>query len=220
MRPDMKVVSGRGLYILALAILSAPSVAFAQTEVVPPSATENTYEPSGLFLHARTSGHGMAFDGPGDAEGLGLGLRAGYGVSDRFTLYLGVEGAGLDGGRGLDGLGTDEKYGVLYIELGSRFHFRPGQQLEPYADVALAVVGLGYDGVESYAGTDVTYGGAGVSLGAGLLYFLSPKFALDTGLAFMPGSLMEREAGRNNEDVDIALTSARIHVGLSVYPFR
>ena len=216
----MKVVFGRGLYILALAILAAPSVAFAQTEVVPPSATENTYETSGLFLHARTSGHGMAFDGPGDAEGLGLGLRAGYGVSDRFTLYLGVEGAGLDGGSGFEGLGADEKYGVLYIELGSRLHFRSGHQLKPYADVALAVVGLGYDGVESYAGNDVTYGGAGVSLGAGLLYFLSPKFALDTGLAFMPGSLMEREVGRNNEDVDIALTSARIHVGLSVYPFR
>jgi hypothetical protein len=74
--------------------------------------------------------------------------------------------------------------------------------------------------VESDAGNDVTYGGAGVSLGAGLLYFLSPTFALDTGLAFTPGSLMEREVGRTSEDVDIALTSARIHVGLSVYPFR
>lgn len=102
----------------------------------------------------------MAFDGPGDAEGGGLGLRAGYGVSDRFTLYLGVEGAGLDGGRGFEGLGDDEEYSVLYIELGSRFHFRPGQQLEPYADVAFAVVGLGYDGAGSYAGNDVTYGGA------------------------------------------------------------
>jgi hypothetical protein len=126
MRPDRKAVFGRGLYVLALAILAAPSVAFAQTDVVPPSATENTYEATGLFLHARTSGHGMAFDGPGDAEGLGLGLRAGYGVSNRFTLYLGVEGAGLNGGGGFDGLGADEKSGVLYIELGSRFHFRSG----------------------------------------------------------------------------------------------
>jgi hypothetical protein len=162
----------------------------------------------------------MAFDGPGDAEGVGLGLRTGYGVSDRFTLYLGVEGAGLDAGGGFEGPGAGEQYGVLYIELGSRFHFRSGQQLKPYADVALAVVGLGYDGAESYAGNDVTYGGAGVSLGAGLLCFLSPKFALDTGLAFTPGGLVEREIGRNREDVDIALTSARIHVGLSVYPFR
>jgi hypothetical protein len=220
MRAHMKAVFGRGLYLLALAILGVPSVAFAQTDVVPPSATENTYETSGLFLHVRTSGHGMAFDGPGDAEGIGLGLRAGYGVSDRFTLYLGVEGAGLDGGGGFEGLGGDEEYGVLYIELGSRVHFRSEQQLKPYGDVALAVVGLGYDGVESYAGNDVTYGGAGVSLGTGLLYFLSPKFALDTGLAFTPGSLMERKVGRIREDVDIALTSARLHVGVSVYPFR
>jgi hypothetical protein len=220
MKPDRKAVFGSSLYVLALAILAAPSVSFAQTGVVPPSATENTYETNGLFLHARTSGHGMALDGPGDAEGLGLGLRAGYGVSNRFTLYLDVEGAGLNGGGGFEGLGADEKYGMLYIELGSRFHFRSEQQLKPYGDVALAVVGLGYEGAESDAGNDVTYGGAGVSLGAGLLYFLSPKFALDTGLAFTPGSLMEREVGRNSEDVDIALTSARIHVGVSVYPFR
>jgi hypothetical protein len=46
------------------------------------------------------------------------------------------------------------------------------------------------------------------------------KFALDTGLAVTPGSPMERKVGRNREDVDIPLTSARIHVGLSVYPFR
>jgi hypothetical protein len=216
----MNAVFGRGLCLLALATLAAPSVAFAQTDAAPPSATESAYGTSGLFLHARTSGHGMGFDGPDDAEGVGLGLRAGYGISDRFTLYLGVEGAGLDGGSGFEGLGTDEKSGVLYIELGSRLHFRSDQRLKPYADVALAVVGLGYDGAESYAGTDVTYGGAGVSLGAGLLYFLSPRFALDTGLAFTPGSLMEREVGRTREEVDIALTSARIHVGLSVYPFR
>ena len=216
----MKAALSRCLCLLALVTLAVPSASFAQTDAAPPSATEGTYITSGFFVHARTSGHGMAFDGPGDAEGVGLGLRAGYGVSDRFTLYLGVEGAGLDGGRGFEGLGDDEKYGAVYIELGSRFHFRPGQRLEPYADVALAVVGLGYDGTGSDAGKDVTYGGAGVSLGAGLLYFLSPKFALDTGLAFTPGSLMEREVGRNSEDVDIALTGARIHVGLSVYPFR
>ena len=122
----MKAALSRCLCLLALVTLAVPSVSFAQTDAAPPSATEGTYITSGFFVHARTSGHGMAFDGPGDAEGVGLGLRAGYGVSDRFTLYLGVEGAGLDGGRGFEGLGDDEKYGVLYIKLGSGFHFRPG----------------------------------------------------------------------------------------------
>lgn len=204
---------------LLLLLLAAPAAAYAQAP--PPSAALPASHTDGLFLHARTGGHGIAYeDGIDDADGGGLGLRVGYGFNDRFTLYLGVEGAGLTGSRGFDGLGSDEEYGIAYVELGSRFHFRPGRKLVPYADAAISVIGLGYDGTGGYDGNDVTYGGAGVSLGGGVLYFLSPTLALDGGLAFTPGSLLEQHVGGQTEDVDIKLTGARIHVGLTFYPFR
>jgi hypothetical protein len=169
----MQSVFGRGLCLLALAIRAAPSGTFSQTDLAPPSATEDTYETSGLVLHVRTSGHGVAFDGPDDAEG---GDRPACRLrGDRPVHSVPGRRRGRAGRRTRRwGLGDDEKYGVLYIKLGSRFHFRPGQQLEAYADVALAGVGLGYDETGRYAGNDVTYGGAGVSLGAGPLYVLSP----------------------------------------------
>ncbi len=162
----------------------------------------------------------MAFDGVGDADGGGIGLRAGYGFSNRFTLYLGIDGAGMNGGNGFLGHESDDDYGMVYVELGGRFHFRSGRKLVPYADAALSVIGLGYEGSGAFDNIDIAYGGAGLSLGGGALYFLSPTVALDAGMVFTPGSLMEREVDGDWEDADIKLTGARIHFGLSFYPFR
>ena len=142
------------------------------------------------------------------------------GFSNRFTIYLGFEGASLDGGQGFEGLADDDEYDLAFVEFGGRYHFRPAHRLMPYADVALAVLGLGYDSSGSSQRDDVTYGGAGISMGGGLLCFVSPRIALDAGMAFTPGALMERNAGSHAEDVDVKLTGARIHVGISVYPFR
>ncbi len=210
-------ITSRIQYLFILLFLASPVAVQAQDAPVAPAIQSHT---SGLFLHARTGGHGMAFDGPADAEGGGLGLRVGYGFSDRFTVYLGVEGAGFDGGRGFEGLGEDEEYGAVYVELGSRYHFRRGKRLVPYADAALAVVGLGYNGTGPFAGEDVTYGGAGLSMGGGVLYFFTPKIALDSGIAFTPGSLREQSIDGTRNDVNIGMAGARIHVGISFYPFR
>ena len=203
-----------------LLLLIAPTAAYAQMVDDPAPIVRDASSTDGLFLHARLGGHGIAYENAGDAEGGGLGLRAGYGFSDRFTLYLGIEGAGVKGGRGFEGLEANDDYGLVYLELGSRFHFRRGRQLVPYADLAVSVIGVGYEGTGSYAQDDITYGGAGLSLGGGVLYFLSETIALDGGLSFTPGSLMEVDIDGRTEDVDIALTGARLHVGITLYPFR
>lgn len=194
---------------LILLLAAVPLSARAQ------SAASNT---DGLFLHVRAGGHGVAFEDAGDDTGATLGLRAGYGVSDRVTLYFGLEGADLDGGSRLPGLDTDETSGLVYAELGGRFHFRPGHRLVPYADVAVAVIGAGSE-ARAYGG-DVGYGGAGLSLGGGALYFLSPTVALEGGASFTPGSLMERDLGGADEDIGVGVAGVRMHVGLTFYPFR
>ncbi|GAB5521244.1 MAG: hypothetical protein RhofKO_34950 [Rhodothermales bacterium] len=187
---------------------------------VNPNATLSPYSTTGFSLHLRTSGHGMAFDGPSDADGMGLGLRLSYGFSERFAMYLGAEGAGLDGGRGLEGLGSKEEYGVAYVELGGRYSFRPTQRLVPYADASLTIFGLGYDGTGSFDDQEITYGGLGLSMGGGVQYFITPTLALDTGMSFTPGSLLSRWVEDDHEDIDLKLVGARIHFGISVFPFR
>jgi len=205
--------------ILVFLFFSMVYTAYAQRPPVPDA--QDLSHTHGLFVHVRTGGHGIDYDGDIEgAEGLGLGLRVGYGFTDRFTAYLGFEGAGLSGSQGFEGLGSDEEYGLAYVELGSRFHFRPGRTLVPYADAAVSVIGLGYDGSGPYDGNDVSYGGMGFSLGGGMLYFVSQRVALDGGVAFTPGSLMEQYVAGGTEDVDIKLTGVRIHVGLTFYPFH
>jgi hypothetical protein len=172
----------------------------------------------GLFLHARTGGHGIAFEDAGDDTGASIGLRAGYGFSDRFTLYVGLEGGGLDGQSRLQGLDTDQTSGVAYVELGGRYHFRPGHRFVPYADAALTLIGVGSEN-DAYDG-DVGYGGAGLSVGGGALYFVTPSIAVEGGVSFTPGSLMERELGGASEDVSVGVAGVRMHVGLTLYPFR
>lgn len=211
--PDRTVASGfadRALARLALLLVLAAVPLCVQAQTA--SSTD------GLFLHVRAGGHGVAFEDAGDDTGATLGLRAGYGVSDRFTLYLGLEGADLDGGSRLPGLDTDETSGLVYAELGGRFHFRPGHRLVPYADAAIAVIGAGSE-ARAYDG-DVGYGGAGLSLGGGALYFLSPTVAIEGGASFTPGSLMERDLGGADEDIGVGVAGVRIHVGLTFYPFR
>lgn len=194
---------------LVLILTAVPLSAYAQTAA---SSTD------GLFLHVRAGGHGVAFEDAGEDTGATLGLRAGYGVSDRLTLYLGLEGGGLDGSSRLPGLDTDETSGLVYAELGGRFHFRPGHRLVPFADAAVTVIGAGSE-ARAYDG-DVGYGGAGFSLGGGALYFLSPTVALEGGASFTPGSLLERDLGGADEDIGVGVAGIRMHVGLTLYPFR
>ena len=201
-----------------LLLLAAPGATHAQTATQSTTVAPRASSTDGLFLHVRAGGHGIAFENAGDDTGATLGLRAGYGFSDRVTLYVGLEGADLDGGSRLPGLETEETSGLVYAELGGRFHFRPGHRLVPYADAAIAVIGAGSE-ARAYGG-DVGYGGAGFSVGGGALYFLSPTLALEGGASFTPGRLMESDLGGVNENIGVGVAGVRMHVGLTFYPFR
>ena len=70
-----------------LLLLAAPLAAQAQGITDPPSVRPQLSSTDGLFLHLRFDGHGMAFDGPKDAEGAGLG----DGVEHRLQVVTGVD---------------------------------------------------------------------------------------------------------------------------------
>lgn len=175
----------------------------------------------GLFINARFGGYGIGYEDDHEGTGEGLGLRLGYGFTDRFTAHMGVDIAGLTDHGAFETLEADEKYGMILLDLGGRFHFRHTKRLVPFAEAGLTVVGVGFEDDQSTDGLDTTYGGLGVTLAGGLQYFVSRKFAMEASATFTPGSLMEREiGGAKEEDLGIGMASVRVAAGLVFYPFR
>jgi len=105
-----------------LLLLVAPVAVHAQSG--SPVATHT----DGFFFHARFGGLGIALE---DADDDGsLGLRAGYGFSDRFTLCAGLDIA--EPSSTFEGPGDGEGYGLIYLKLmGARLHL--GAMTHPFA---------------------------------------------------------------------------------------
>ncbi|MEK9499982.1 hypothetical protein WI372_03160 [Gemmatimonadota bacterium DH-20] len=191
---------------LAAALL-APATLAAQPP--DPSITR------GLHLSLRTGGMGIGFEDDRDATGGGLGLRIGYGFTDRFTAYLGLDGSEMSDSD-FEGVPADEDFGAAVVELGGRFHFRTTERWVPFAEASLSLIGVAFDDDE---GREVGYGGPAGSVGAGLLFFASPTVAIEAGGAFTAGELQHREVNGVDTDVGIATSAVRIHIGVSLYPF-
>lgn len=88
---------------------------------------------------------------------------------------------------------------IAYFDIGMQFNFSKGSALVPYVDVALS-------GIGDNAGNS----GAGITGGGGIRYFVSPVFALDGGLFLNYSSI---------EGID-SITSARLNLGISWFPFQ
>lgn len=200
----------RALLASTLAMAFLAPAALAGQEVADPSITR------GLHLSLRTGGMGFGFEDDRDATGGGLGLRIGYGFNDRFTAYLGLDGAEMSDAD-FEGLPGDEDLGTAVVELGGRFHFRTRERWVPFAEGSISLIGLVFDDDE---GREVGYGGPAGSVGAGLMFFAAPTVAIEAGGSFTAGELQHREFEGVDTDVGIATAAVRIHVGVSLYPFR
>lgn len=200
--------------LLLLAALATPAAAAAQAQNGRPADPSNT---RGFFVNLRTGGYGVGFEGDRDGTGGGFGARLGYGLSDRVTLFGGFEGGTISEGDGFTGLPDGDDYGLLFLDLGTRVHFRNDARLVPFLEGGVNVVGVWFDDTENH---EVTYGGLSASLGGGLLWFATPTVGLETSALFNAGELMEAEIAGVNQDADISLAGVRLSVGISIYPNR
>lgn len=207
---QMTILRGTTRIALLATALSIPVGAHAQTGLDPSNSR-------GLFVGARTGGYGVAYEGDRDGEGAGWGLRLGYGFSDLFTGYVGVEGASISEGDGFEGLPEGDSYGLVYFDLGGRFHFRRDHRWVPFLEASGSVVGLYFDTSDDQ---EDQYGGASFTAGAGLLYFATPHLALEGAASMTAGSLMERELAGSSQDIDdIGMAGVRLSLGVAYYPF-
>ena len=197
---------------IALSIVATSTTALrAQSVATDPSNTR------GLFVSLHSGGIGMAYQGDRDGTGATGGLRLGYGFTERITGYLGLEAGRISEGDGFEGLPTGDRYGILLMDLGARFHFRRAARLVPFVDAAGTVPVLWFDNA---ADEEVTHTGPAASLGGGALWFASPRVALEAGASFTAGRLTERRIEGAKDDVRIGTSGVRVQVGVTLYPFR
>lgn len=202
-------------------ILGAFVLCFALGQTVQAQATQEQQEElrsdtQGFFLEGHFQGHGLTVEEDDADSGRGFGIKAGYGFSPLFTLYLGIDGASMDvadpGNRAVVG----SEYTLAYVDLGGRFNFRAGpNSLVPYLDGALS----GIASVYSTGAGDATFSGSAFSIGGGIQYFISPQFSFNGGLHLSFGAYNELEVSGQTESVDLGITGARINLGFSWYPF-
>lgn len=102
---------------------------------------------------------------------------------------------------------------VVHLDLGGRFAFaNPNRAWIPYLDAAISQrifnVDL-YQGFPAYKSS-----GTAISAGAGLMYFVQPKLALDFNALVSSGGL---EADGYAVDTDYSSTTTRINVGFKYF---
>ena len=208
--------NARSIYTLMTRLFTYLFLAalFLSTNSVSSAQESNTRK---LFLESSIDGQSLSYrdDGFDSADrGGGFSFRVGWGISDLATLYIGVNGSKLDG---INNGVIEQEYEFGALEIGSRFNFRTGQTLVPFADVALRGVAVQLQDV------DLEFTGGGLMLGGGASYFVSPAVALTAGLRFGFGNFDEIRLGgitANIEDADIGFGELRYSFGVIFYPIK
>lgn len=189
---------------LALAV-AAP----LQAQLDAPSKT------TGFSVGLHAEGRSFDTDTDDDFEeftGGGLGLELAYGFSSGLALFLDVSGGGLDS----DDADEEAIDGSVTLDLGARVNFGGGRRsLVPFLEAAVSGIALAEDDL----GSDMIFGGAGVTIGGGVQYFVSRTLSLNAGLRWTNGALTTVEVDGDQEDLDDQhFDSSRLILGATWHP--
>ncbi len=156
-------------------------------------------------------------------SGGGLGAQVGWGFAKWFMLYTGFDAAKVEM-KGVTGVNDDDlggDYALIHGDIGARFSFpSPKHGFAPYLNAALTARAA----TGEVLNEDVSISGGGVTLGGGLMYFFTPKWALDVGVQFSTGKFTEVKVGAIKIDLDELgadvdnTNSARINLGVKFFP--
>jgi hypothetical protein len=192
---------------IVLCVGLLPVCASAQT---PPPASTKGFSVGGHV--AIIDSHPDAFDLAGqrtDIEGVttaGGGASVAYGVTNWLTFVLNG-----------DGRESDEDRHQVFADIGVQFVLPGGSRFRPHLDIALTGRRAEF---EASTGT-VDTRGASVSLGGGVLYFMSRSLALDATLLRTAGDLDQYvDDKRVTDEEPINISATRLLLGVRWYPGR
>lgn len=206
----------RLIIVAALALLTALP-AMAQQPAAAGIRRSNT---SKLLLEVAANGSGVSLDdfSDGTESGAGLTLRVGYGFTPKFAGVIDITSAEIQD--------DFEGYTLTQADIGIRYHFaNASRAFVPYLETAASVfimwqenVAFENDQGESVTG-DLDISGTGFTLGGGLLYFFSQKWALSGGFKWTKGSFDEVTLGNVTvSGLDLNATTTRFNLGVAWFP--
>jgi hypothetical protein len=198
------------------AIPAALLVLWASLAATPAAAQRSTTR--GFNVAAHLQGASLTVEDDDPAGGGGLGVRVGYGFNRNFTGYLEVDGIQFD----VENPELEGEWAMAHIDLGVRYNFANSlNRWVPFLEGALGARAVSVEDARS-DGEDVgtvTFTGGAFSLGGGIAFFTSEKFALETLVKFTGGTFEEVEIGDVSvSNLDIEASSFRFKLGISWWP--
>lgn len=152
------------------------------------------------------------------AFGSGVGAMVGYGFSPMLTGFLSLDVAKQD----VTSEDVQGNFGLVHLEIGARLNLPVrNSKTVPYASVAIGRRGLGAQATHDEFDEPHPFSLSGTvfTLGAGVQHFLSPKMAIDAGLALGFGSFSQFDDDGDKYDLDVnGSTSTRLKVGVTWRP--
>jgi hypothetical protein len=142
----------------------------------------------------------------------------GYGFNRRFTGYLELDGITFD----VENPELEGEWTMGHADLGVRFNFANSlRRFVPFLDAAIGGRAVSVEDATS-DGEDVgtvTFSGGSFSLGGGISFFTSEKFAIETLVKFTGGKFEQIDVGDVSvRNLDIEASSFRFKVGVSWWP--
>ena len=201
-------------------LLAAAVIAGDAAAQVPTMSPAKRSTPTGFQLGLGLSGSSIKFEDQDDTEsGGGFGFQLGWGFTPNILVYLAGQAA-VHEQEALTSSGEKGEYILGHGDLGLRWHFLAGRRWVPYADVAFTTRQMSGE-LEQPGGekedVEIT-GEGGLSVGGGVQFFVSPRFAVDANLKFSGGKFTEQKIGSTKTDIDMSATSSRLFVGISWFP--
>jgi len=197
-------------------LLAAMLAITASVAVTPAAAQKSTTR--GFSIAAHLQGASLQIEDDDPSGGGGLGVRVGYGFNRRFTGYLELDGIGFD----VENPELEGEWTMGHADLGVRFNFANSlRRVVPFLDAAIGGRAVSVEDATS-DGEDVgtvTFSGGAFSLGGGVSFFTSEKFAIETLVKFTGGTFEQIDVGDVSvRNLDIDASSFRFKIGVSWWP--
>jgi hypothetical protein len=198
-------------------VLRAAMLTFAVSLAATPAAAQKSTT-RGFNLGAHLQGASLTVEDDDPAGGGGFGARVGYGFNRRFTGYLELDGIVFD----VENPELQGEWAMGHVDLGLRFNFANSlNRWVPFLEGAIGGRAVSVEDATS-DGEDVgtvTFSGGAFSVGGGVSFFTSEKFALETLVKFTGGTFEQIDVGDVSvRNLDIDASSFRFKLGVSWWP--
>jgi len=198
-------------------VLSVGMLALAAGVAATPAAAQRSTT-RGWNIGAHLQGASLTVEDDDPSGGGGLGVRVGYGFNRNFTGYIEADGITFD----VENPALEGEWRMGHVDLGVRYNFANSlRRWIPFLEGAIGgravtVKDATSDGEDV---GEVKFSGGALSLGGGVSFFTSEKFAIETLVKFSGGTFEQIDVGNVSvRDLDVEASSFRFKLGVSWWP--